>query len=143
MQNTVRQRVKLLEKATVVVEAEDLAKAAEHAHAAAATRSPRRKRPPTEDQPGSATAAQLTKLHTMLTGLGFGGEDREQKLVIAEVITGRAPLTGPEEGRSTKNLSLTEARKLIDTLDGFADRDALIAFMAEREDYVRQETSDE
>lgn len=85
-----------------------------------------------EDEPGSVSAAQLTKLHTVLTGLGFNGEDREQKLVIAEVITGRAPLTGPEEGRSSKNLSLTEASKLIDTLDGMG-RDQLIAFMAERE----------
>ena len=71
-----------------------------------------------------------TKLHTVLTGLGFGGEDREQKLVIAEVITGHDPLTGPEEGRTSKNLSLHEARLLIDTLDGM-DRDALIAFMAD------------
>jgi hypothetical protein len=86
-----------------------------------------------EDQPGSVTPGQLTKLHTVLTGLGFNGEDREQKLVIAEVITGHAPLAGPEEGRSSKNLSLTEARKLIDTLDGFEDRDALIAFMADHE----------
>ena len=75
----------------------------------------------------------------MLTGLGFDGDDREQKLIVAEVITGRAPLTGPEEGRTSKNLSLTEARKLIDTLDGFDDRDALIAFMAEHEDsYARR-----
>ena len=87
---------------------------------------------PPEDQPGSVSAAQLTRLHTVLTGLGFGGEDREQKLVIAKVITGHDPLTGPEEGRTSKNLSLSEARKLIDTLDGFADRDALIAHMAER-----------
>ena len=98
---------------------------------------------PPEDQPGSVSPAQLTKLHTVLTGLGFTGEDREQKLIIAEVITGHDPLTGPEEGRTSKNLSLNEARKLIDTLDGFVDRDALIAFMAEREDYVRQETSDD
>ena len=87
---------------------------------------------PAEDQPGSVSAEQLTKLHTVLTGLGFGGDDREQKLVIAEVITGHDPLTGPEEGRTSKNLSLNEARKLIDTLDGFADRDALIACMTER-----------
>jgi phage recombination protein Bet len=86
-----------------------------------------------EGQPGSASHDQLTRLHTILTRLGFNGEDREQKLVIAEVITGRSPLTGPAPGRSSKNLSFTEARKLIDTLDGFGDRDALIAFMAERQ----------
>ena len=78
----------------------------------------------------------------MLTGLGFGGEDREQKLVIAEVITGHDPLTGPEEGRTSKNLSLHEARLLIDTLDGM-DRDALIAHMAEHEDRVRQGAGDD
>jgi hypothetical protein len=88
---------------------------------------------PGEDEPGSVSPAQLTKLHTVLTGLGFNGEDREQKLVIAEVITGHNPLTGPEEGRTSKNLSLTEARSLIDTLNGFADRDALIAYMAGQE----------
>jgi hypothetical protein len=89
---------------------------------------------PGEDQPGSVSPAQLTKLHTVLTKLGFNGEDREHKLVIAEVITGHTPLTGPEPGRSSKNLSLNEARKLIDTLDGFGgDRDKLIAYMAKRE----------
>ena len=105
---------------------------------AAGAASPRGAQPPPPqdgppgDRPGSVSAAQLTKLHTVLTGLGFNGEDREQKLVTAEVITGHDPLTGPEEGRTSKNLSLNEARKLIDTLDGFADRDALIAHMAER-----------
>ena len=93
---------------------------------------------PSEDQPGSVSPAQLTKLHTVLTGLGFNGEDREQKLIIAEVITGHDPLTGPEEGRTSKNLSFAEAGKLISKLDEFTDengerdRDALIAYMAER-----------
>ena len=93
---------------------------------------------PGEDQPGSVSDAQLTKLHTVLTGLGFGGEDREQKLVIAEVITGHDPLTGPEEGRTSKNLSYTEAGTLIAKLDEFTDengerdRDGLIAYMAGR-----------
>ena len=136
IQNTVGVTLKKLRETATPVNVEDLAKAAgDQIATEEAASSP-------EDQPGSVSKAQLTKLHTVLTGLGFGGEDREQKLVIAEVITGRAPLTGPEEGRSSKNLSLTEARKLIDTLDGFADRDALIAYMAEHEDYVRQETSD-
>jgi hypothetical protein len=136
IQNIIRKRVDQLKKATAVVDAEDLAKAAgDQIAAEEAAGSP-------ENQPGSVTAAQLTKLHTVLTGLGFNGEDREQKLVIAEVITGHDPLTGPEEGRTSKNLSLNEARKLIDTLDGFADRDALITYMAEHEDYVRQETSE-
>jgi recombination protein RecT len=92
-----------------------------------------------ENEPGSASKDQLTRLHTILTGLGFGGEDREQKLVIAEMITGRAPLHGPKRGRSSGNLSYTEADTLIRKLDEFVDengerdRDALIAYMAEHE----------
>jgi len=165
VQNTVRQRLALLKKAAPV-DVEDLGRQKPAAEddtqagpgralagdegrpdrtqsdpRAAGAASPRGAQPPPpqpEDQPGSVSAAQLTKLHTVLTGLGFNGEDREQKLIIAEVITGHDPLTGPEEGRTSKNLSLTEASKLIDTLDGFADengerdRDALIAYMAER-----------
>ena len=104
---------------------------------AAGAAPPRGAQPPPpapDDEPGSASKTQLTKLHTILTGLGFGGDEREQKLVIAEVITGRAPLTGPVKGRSSGNLSANEARKLIDTLDGFGgDRDKLIAFMARQE----------
>lgn len=152
IQNTLAQREKLLKKATPV-DVEDLARQAgddaarqETAAAGDDTRSqPRGDRQnggePTRgadengaDEPGSISDAQLTKLHTVLTGLGFGSGDREQKLILAEVITGRAPLHGPFPGRSSRNLSLSEARKLIDTLDGFdGDRDALIAFMAERE----------
>jgi phage recombination protein Bet len=87
-----------------------------------------------EDEPGSASKDQLTSLHIILGTLGFGTDDREQKLRIAETITGHAPLTGPVRGRSSKNLSFTEARKLTDTLEGFGgDREKLIAFMAERE----------
>ena len=102
---------------------------------AAGTASPRGAQPPPpqpQDQPGSASKDQLTKLHTILTGLGFGADDREQKLVVAETITGRAPLHGPKRGRSSGNLSFTEARKLIDTLDG-TSRDDLIALMATEE----------
>jgi len=86
-----------------------------------------------EDAPGSASGDQLTRLHTILTGLGFKSDDRERKLCVAEAITGRAPLTGPTRGRSSKNLSYTEAEKLIDTLDGFGgDCDDLVAWLDER-----------
>jgi hypothetical protein len=139
IQNRINKRVQLLKKATPV-DVEDLGRqAAAQAPAEAADDGrrhvpvPESEKTNVEDEPGTVSDAQLTKLHTVLTGLGFGGEDREQKLVIAEVITGHDPLTGPEEGRTSKNLSYTEAGKLIDTLDGFADRDALIAFMAERQ----------
>ncbi len=137
VQNTVRQRLALLKKAAVVVEAEDLGREAAGQHEDASGPAPAAA---PGDGPGSISDAQLTRLHTVLTGLGFGTQDREQKLVIAETITGHDPLEGPFPGRSSRNLSLTEARKLIDTLDGFVneetgtpDRDALIAFMAGRE----------
>ena len=83
-----------------------------------------------EDEPGTASKAQLTKLHAVLTGLGFAGDDREQKLKVTEAIIGRPLGTGDE--RSSKDLSWTEARKVIDALDGL-DRDGLIAYMAEHE----------
>lgn len=113
VQNRIRQRGELL-KTAKPVDIGDLAQAAQ----AAAER-------------GSVTAAQLTKLHTVLTGLGFTGEDREQKLSTAEAIIGRSLSFGPDADRTSKNLSLNEARKLIDVLDGFdGDREKLIAYMA-------------
>jgi hypothetical protein len=130
IQNKARTRLDNLRKNARPVKVEDLARQAARSDEGQMV----------ENEPGTVTKAQLTKLHTVLTGLGFGGEDREQKLRIAEVIAGRAPLTGPEEGRSSKNLSWTEAKKLIGKLDEFTDektgerdRDALIAYMAERE----------
>jgi len=146
VQNTVRQRVKLLEKATPV-DVEDLGRqAAQHASPGegedsapavpdeTAPSGPAAGAAPAElleDEPGTVSKAQLTKLHTVLTGLGFGGEDREQKLKVTEAITGRTLGSSLIE-RSSKNLSWTEARKVIDTLDGM-DRDQLIAYMAGQE----------
>src|SRR5205823_5288070 len=94
VQNTVRQRLALLKKAAVVVEAEDLgrqaakdagpdpirpaAPAATPAGTASST-APDADGPSdtdesatlVEDEPGTVNKAQLTKLHTVLTGLGF------------------------------------------------------------------------
>ena len=144
IQNRVQQRVKLLKTATPV-DVEDLGRQAAQAaiperpasgvpdETPASGPAPDAG-PPPEDEPGSASAAQLTSLHIILGGLGFGSDDREQKLKIAETITGRAPLTGPASGRSSKNLSFTEARKLTDTLQRFGgDREKLIAHMAGHE----------
>ena len=87
-----------------------------------------------EDQPGTVSKAQLTKLHTVFTKLGFNGDsDRELKLGVAETVTGRKPLDGPHEGRSSKNLSWTEARRLIDTLDGLGSRGELDNYLADLE----------
>ena len=85
IQNTVGVTLKKLREAATPVDVKDLARQAASSEVAEE-----------EDQPGTVSKAQLTKLHTVLTGLGFNGEDREQKLVIAEVITGHDPLTGPK-----------------------------------------------
>ena len=128
IQNRVRQRLERL-KTGRSVDVEDLGRQAGSPEPE--PDEPRDHGGAAQDEPGSATRDQLTRLHTILTGLGFGSDEREQKLVIAETVTGRAPLHGPRRGRSSGNLSLTEARKLIDTLDGFGgDREKLIAFMA-------------
>jgi len=125
VQNRIRQRVEKL-KTAVVVDVEDLGRQAAELNGETGYEDER----PSDDEPGTVSKAQLTKLHTVLTGLGFGSEDREQKLRITEAITGRTLGDGDE--RSSKNLSLNEARKVIDTLDGM-NRDQLIAWMAGRE----------
>ena len=125
VQNRIRQRVEKL-KTAVVVDVEDLGRQAAELNGETGYEDER----PSDDEPGTVSKAQLTKLHTVLTGLGFGGEDREQKLKVTEAITGRTLGDGDE--RSSKNLSLNEARKVIDTLDGM-NRDQLIAWMAGRE----------
>ncbi len=148
IQNRITQRARLLKTAGAPVDVEDLGRqaAAQHEDASGPAPSgpPAGKEPaagpeaPPDNAPGSALNGQLKKLHTMLTGLGFGSGEREQKLAIAEVITGRE-LTGPKDGRSSANLSCAEAEKLIKKLDEFVnengerDRDALIAWMAGRE----------
>ena len=81
-----------------------------------------------EDRPGSVTDAQMRKLQATLSGL-FSKDERDQRLAAAEQIIGRQ-LTGPKDGRTSSNLSLTEASKLIDTLGGLT-RDDLVARMAE------------
>jgi hypothetical protein len=81
-----------------------------------------------EDRPGSVTDAQMRKLQATLSKL-FSKDERDQRLAAAEQIIGRQ-LTGPKDGRTSSNLSLTEASKLIDTLGGLT-RDDLVARMAE------------
>jgi hypothetical protein len=126
VQNRVRATLGTLRETAKPVDAEDLGRQA--AQAAADGAQPDMEMP--ENEPGSAGKSQLTRLHTQFTKLGFGGDEREQKLAIAETVARRRPLTGPEEGRSSKNLSWTEAAALIERLDGFDSRDELIAWMA-------------
>jgi hypothetical protein len=162
VQNRITQRARLLKTATPA-DVEDLGRQA--AQQPAASERPASAAPDEtpasgpaadagsgqpEDEPGSVGGDQLKQLHTILTGLGFGDGDREQKLTVAEMITGRAPLTGPKRGRSSGNLSWTEADRLIAKLDEFTsqetgerDREALIAWMAGREQAAGEGGGDE
>jgi hypothetical protein len=79
---------------------------------------------PGEDGP-DITKAQLTKLHTVFSAIGYEG--REDRLYAASAIVGRPLMTSRE-------LTKDEAKTLIDTLDGIASKpdpanqlDALIA----------------
>ena len=77
------------------------------------------------DSPGTVTRPQLTKLGATFTGLGFTSKEREQRLVAASQIIGR-------DIESSSDLSLNEASKLIDTLDGLGgSREKLIALLAD------------
>ena len=76
------------------------------------------------DTPGTVTRPQLTKLGATFTDLGFTSKEREQRLVAASQIIGR-------DVESSSDLSLNEASKLIDTLDGLdGSREKLIALLA-------------
>lgn len=78
------------------------------------------------DTPGTITEPQLKKLHTVLTKLGFGSGERDQKLVTASVIVRR-------ELESSKDLSFSEAKALIDTLERCGTREKLIELLAAAE----------
>jgi hypothetical protein len=85
---------------------------------------------PTEDQPGTASPGQVTAVQMAYKGLGFKNDEREQALAASEQIL-RRQLTGPNEGRTHKNLSHNEARRLRDTLVGFdGDREKLVSLLA-------------
>jgi hypothetical protein len=71
---------------------------------------------PPEDQPGSATEQQVRGISITYSKMGFKTADRDRVHQISEHIIGR-PLGGPADGKSHKNLSYNEARKLADTLD--------------------------
>lgn len=81
-----------------------------------------------EDEPGSIEPGQMRRLQAAFSKI-FTKDERDQRLAAAEQIIGRQ-LTGPKDGRTSSNLSLTEAGKLIDTLGGLT-RDELVARMAE------------
>lgn len=80
-----------------------------------------------KDAPGSVSKPQLTKLGAIFTEYGFKAAERQQRLTVASQITGR-------ELDSSSDLSLNEARALIDTLESCGSRDKLIALMNGVED---------
>jgi len=80
-----------------------------------------------EEQPGHVTKAQLGTLHQLFTRLGV--QDRDERLQITEKIIGRE-LTGPNDGRTSSNLSYTEAARVKQRLGDFSEHAELIAFMA-------------
>src|SRR5581483_3847489 len=85
--------------------------------------------PEASDEPGSARPEQVGKVESVYSSaLGFKRAEHRLAVGASEQIIGR-DLTGPSEGRVHANLSEREARKLIDTLEGFQDRDQLVAFL--------------
>jgi len=82
-------------------------------------------------EPGSAQPQQIGQLQSLYQNkFGFKRAELEQTIVASEQIVGR-DLTGPHDGQLHANLSAAEAQKLIDTLEGIAGRDELIALLAE------------
>jgi hypothetical protein len=79
------------------------------------------------EPPDVVTPAQLKKLGVIFSGFGFGSAERAQRLdVVTRVIR--------REVGSMNELTKEEASKLIDTLEQFADRGALIEAMASEAD---------
>ena len=76
-----------------------------------------------KDAAGTVTKDQLTKLGAVFTGYGFRQSEREHRLTISSQIVNR-------EIGSASELSLNEARALIDTLEACGSRENLIALMA-------------
>jgi hypothetical protein len=85
--------------------------------------------PEASTEPGTAQPQQVGRLETIYaTRFGFKRSEAELAVGASERIIGR-DLTGPHDGRSHLNLSEREARALIDTLEGFKDREQLVAFL--------------
>jgi hypothetical protein len=81
-------------------------------------------------EPGSATTSQLGRLASLYQNkFGFKKAEHELTVGASEQIIDR-DLTGPNDGRAHHNLSAAEAAKLLNTLEGIADRDKLIEYLA-------------
>lgn len=79
-----------------------------------------------KDAAGTVTRPQLTKIWTILSGqMHFSDEEKPQARAICETIIGR-----DLAGDSTTDMSLNEAKSVIDTLERVGTRDALMELLA-------------
>jgi hypothetical protein len=90
----------------------------------APTGHPAGREPATGPGPARASTGQAGIIHTHFGRLGFGDDEREQRLAATAVIA------GVESVASTKDLDEVQARRVMDTLSRCRDRDALIALLA-------------
>ena len=79
------------------------------------------------DTPGTVTKPQLTKIAVVFQKMGFTNDERDQRLKAASQVIRREIDTG-------NDLSFSEAKVLIDTLERCGTREKLIALLATGED---------
>jgi len=77
-----------------------------------------------KQEPARASTGQVGIIRTHFTRLGFGDDEREQRLAATAIIAGTGAIT------STKDLDEVQARAVMDTLSRCKDRDALIVLLA-------------
>lgn len=87
-----------------------------------------------EERPGSALPADLAGIKAAYVKLAFDpGADALRMAHVSEQLIGHA-LSGPHKGKTHKNLTFHEAKKLRAELDGFkGDRGALMARLTGKE----------
>jgi hypothetical protein len=74
--------------------------------------------------PARASTGQVGIIASHFKRLGFGDDEREQRLAATAIIAGIQPVA------STKDLDEVQARAVMDTLSRCKDRDALIVLLA-------------
>ena len=81
--------------------------------------------PRTDDPPAATGQAGIIARH--FQRLGFGDDERKQRLAITSVIAGRDPIG------STRELTQSQAKTVADTLARCKDRERLIELLASQE----------
>jgi hypothetical protein len=77
-----------------------------------------------KQEPARASTGQVGIIRTHFQRLGFGDDERDQRLAATAIIAGTDAIT------STKELDEVQARAVMDTLSRCKDRDALIVLLA-------------